>query len=678
MGGRKSNKVHEFDFKVVTNKRNVPSFHRDSLKNQQWKGILEIGHITIRGISKRKSSNVGEFDFESSDKHQKCEEFEIFINGGKQTSITSSREKELPERTELEERIQSLLQKCPNMKILRQIHAHLLTCALPFSPKSYALTKILAFCALSPSGDLAYARQVFAQIPNPNVFSWNSMIRGLTQVEKPSKEPISLYKEMLELGFAYPNSFTFAFVLKACAVVSAFEEGLQIHSHVFRHGLDSSPFVQTGLLNFYAKCEEIGCARGVFDEISERNLIAWSAMISGYARVGLVNEAFGLFREMQKVGICPDEVMMVSIISACAKAGALDLGSWIHAFIDRSRIKLDLELSTALVNMYAKCGCIERAVEVFDEMPNRDTQAWSSMIVGLAIHGLAEDTLEVFYRMGQAKVKPNQVTFIGVLSACAHSGLVYEGLRFWSCMLEYGVKPSMEHYGCMVDLLCHGGQVEEAYEFVETMPILPNSIIWRTLLVGCKNNWMLDKGERIAERLLELEPLNAENYVLLSNLYASNRQWEKVSYVRKKMKENGIKAMPGCSSIEVDGFVHEFVMGDESHPEAKDIREVLMDISEQVRLVGHEPWTSTVLHDVGEEEKESALFEHSERLAIAYGMLKTKAPVVIRVVKNLRVCGDCHEVTKIISKVYGREIIVRDRVRFHRFINGGCSCKDYW
>ncbi|PSS01814.1 Pentatricopeptide repeat-containing protein [Actinidia chinensis var. chinensis] len=401
-------------------------------------------------------------------------------------------------------------------------------------------------------------------------------------------------------------------------------------------------------------------------------------MISGYSKVGMVNEAFGLFREMQNAGVVPDEVTLVSVISACAASGALGVGRWVHAYIDKHLIDTDLELSTALVNMYAKCGCIEKAIEVFDAMLVKDTKAWSSMIVGMAIHGLEEEALYAFSRMEEDKVKPNHVTFVGVLLACAHSGRVLVGQKYWSNMLEFGIEPSMEHYGCMVDLLCRANHVEEACTFVETMPIFPNAVIWRTLLVACKKNRNVDKGEIAGTRLLELEPDNAENYILLSSLYASSSQWEKMSCVRKQMKDKGIKAVPGCSSIEIFGFVHEFGMGDWSHPEAKEIREVLRDISETVCGVRHKPWTSDVLHNVGDEEKESALCEHSERLAIAYGLLKTKAPAVIRVVKNLRVCVDCHEVTKIISKLYEREIIVRDRVRFHKFVDGSCSCKDFW
>ncbi|XP_042518549.1 pentatricopeptide repeat-containing protein At2g02980, chloroplastic-like [Macadamia integrifolia] len=587
-------------------------------------------------------------------------------------------EEEEEKLEEVEENLISLVQKCPNMRVLRQIHAHVLTHALPSSSLSFLLSKIVGFCALSPLGDIDHARRVFHQIRNPNIFCWNSMIRGCSLVETPSKEPFFFYRKLIKRCYPNPNSFTLAFVLKACAIVSSLNEGLQIHSHALRTGLGSSQFVQTALVNLYSKCEDIGSARRLFDEIPERNLIAWSTMISGYARTGLVNEALSLFRGMQKVEISPDEVTLVSVVSACATSGALDLGEWVHAFIDKHFINVDLELGTALVNMYAKCGCIERARKLFDEMPIKDTKAWSSMIMGLAIHGLAEDALNVFSRMEETKVKTNHVTFIGVLSACAHSGLVTEGQRYWSTMLESGIEPSMEHYGCMVDLLCRAGLIEDAYTFVQTMPIPPNAVIWRTLIVGCKKTGILDRGEIIAERLLELEPLNGENYILISNMLASRSQWEKVSHMRKKMKDIGVKPIPGCGSIEVDGFVHEFVIGDGSHPEIKEINNILRDISEQVRYAGHEAWTSAVLHDVNEDEKESALFEHSERLAVAFGLLKTKAPAVIRVVKNLRFCDDCHEVTKIISKLYKREIIVRDRVRFHKFIDGTCSCRDYW
>lgn len=279
------------------------------------------------------------------------------------------------------------------------------------------------------------------------------------------------------------------------------------------------------------------------------------------------------------------------------------------------------------------------------------------------------------------QVKPNEVTFVGLLSACAHRGLVSEGRRFWSTMQELGIEPHMEHYGCMVDLLCRAGLIEEAHSFVNAMPVSPNPVIWRTLLVGCKNRRMLAKGEAIASQLLELEPRNPENYVVLSNLYAMNSQWEKVAGLRKTMRDGGVRAAAGLSCVEIAGRLHQFAAGGTgggAHPEMEGIRAVLKEVAERVRAAGHRPETAAVLHDVGEEEKEMALCEHSERLAIAYGMMKTAPPAAIRVVKNLRVCVDCHEVTKIISREFDREIVVRDRVRFHRFVGGVCSCGDFW
>lgn len=230
------------------------------------------------------------------------------------------------------------------------------------------------------------------------------MIRGCSLIENPSREPVYLFRRLVKTGYPSPNSFTFAFVLKACSIVTAFEEGRQVHTRVLRSGFGSNPFVQTALVNFYAKCEQIGLAKMTFDEIPERNSVAWSTMISGYTKVGLFNEALGLFREMQKAGVEPDEVTLVSMISACAGAGALDIGRWFHAYMEKQMIDTDLELSTALVNMYARCGCIERAKEVFHEMPVKDTKVWSTMIVGLAVHGLSEDALEAFARMEEAKV----------------------------------------------------------------------------------------------------------------------------------------------------------------------------------------------------------------------------------------------------------------------------------
>lgn len=307
----------------------------------------------------------------------------------------------------LEAHVVSLVRQCRSLRALRGAHARLLRLRLPRLTYAFALSKLLASCAASATTAAAasYARSLFDQIPEPTAFCYNSLIRALATPSDPAADAVLLYRRMLRAGSPSPNSFTVAFALKACAAVPALGEGRQLHSQAFRQGLEPSPYVQTGLLNLYARCEEVALARSVFDGMAEdKNLVAWSSMISGYSRAGMVNEALDLFRDMQAAGVSPDEVTMVSVISACAKAGALDLGRWVHAFIDRKGITVDLELSTALIDMYAKCGLIERARLVFDAMVERDTKAWSAMIVGLAMHGLAEDALGLFSRMLQLKV----------------------------------------------------------------------------------------------------------------------------------------------------------------------------------------------------------------------------------------------------------------------------------
>ncbi|KAL8172177.1 hypothetical protein V2J09_023981 [Rumex salicifolius] len=482
----------------------------------------------------------------------------------------------------LQAREASVLRKCSDTRILRQIHARLFTCYTS-SDRVSLLYRLLSGYIVA--GHTFYAQKVLCHLRTPKLLSINSMLYHFSGTKNLEKAAFPLYKILLARIRPRPNSHTLAFVLKACSEDLAFIEGEQVHAQSFRSGLSSNVFLQTALMNLYAKCGVTGSAHKVFDEITERNVVAWSTLISGYVGNGMVNEALGLFREMQLAGILPDEITMVSVISACAASGELDTGRWVHAYIDMCGIKGDIELSTALVNMYAKCGSIERAIEVFDTMPVKDTKAWSTIITGLAIHGLAEEALLAFSKMDEAKVRPNCVTFVGVLSACAHAGLVKEGKKHWSRIPEFGIEPSMELYGCMVDILCRGNLVEEAFNFVESMPIDPNPVILRTLLRSCKETRNVERGEAIAEQLLVLEPWNAGNYLLLCNLYASVMQWDKLRSVRQRMKENKIDVeVPGCSSIEVGGHVHEFLMGDWSHPESCAIRETLKEINENVEL----------------------------------------------------------------------------------------------
>jgi len=336
-------------------------------------------------------------------------------------------------------------------------------------------------------------------------------------------------------------------------------------------------------------------------------------------------------------------------------------------------------LGSALVDMYSKCGSVDKALQVFERLPKKNTITWSAIIGGLAMHGQANDAIDYFARMERAGVTPSDVTYIGVLSACSHAGLVDEGQSFFNHMVkEVSLEPRIEHYGCMVDLLGRAGHLEEAEKLVLNMPIKPDDVIWKALLGACKMHGNIEMGKRVAETLMDMAPHDSGSYVALSNMYASSENWEAVAEVRLMMREMDIRKDPGCSWIELDGVIHEFLVEDESHPRAKEIHSMLQEISKQLRLIGYRPDTAKVLLKMDEEEKESALHYHSEKIAVAFGLISTSPHTPLRIVKNLRICEDCHSSMKLISETYKRKIIVRDRKRFHHFEHGSCSCKDYW
>lgn len=417
----------------------------------------------------------------------------------------------------------------------------------------------------------------------------------------------------------------------------------------------------------------------MFDKMSGREIVTWNAMITGYFQNGFSEEALNLFREMQVEGLAPDEVTMVSVLSACAHAGALELGKWVHAYIEKNGLDRRISMKTALVDMYAKCGCIEKALEVFEEIPNRNLVCWTAMMNGLAVNGYGRKAVEFFDRMVGSNIQPDAISLISILSACSHGGLLEEGRRlFGDLKRRYGVSPQMEHYGCMVDLLGRSGHLHEAYELIKNMPFAPNAVMWRTLLGACKTHKNVELGEMVLKKILELDPHHHGDYVLLSNIYAASGRWEDVANMRRTMKKKGIAKVPGCSMIEVDNRIYSFVVEDKSHRHSEDIHRMLDQMTHKLKLAGYVPDTSNVLVDVDDVEKENALSHHSEKVAIAFGLIKTTPGTPLRVVKNLRVCDDCHSAIKVVSKIYDRDIIVRDRNRFHHFQGGSCSCGDYW
>ncbi|KAL5992201.1 hypothetical protein ACLOJK_013116 [Asimina triloba] len=530
----------------------------------------------------------------------------------------------------------SLIKQCRSLRDLKPVQAHILRAGLHHD--IFLTSKLIESAAISLPGNVSHAHLMFSHAYHPpNTFMWNTIIRGysLTHHDGPL-QCISLYHQMLSAG-AHPNSYTFAFLLKACCRLLLLSEGRQIHGQIAKMGFDSELPVINGLIRLYVTCGCAEHARQLFDVMPERDSNSWSVMVAGYAQNGFPHEALALFREMQFSAVDIDGFTLASVVGVCGDLGALDLGRWAHSYMDRKGVEMDVVLGNALVDMYGKCGLLDEALRVFQGLDEKDVFLWSTMIGAYAIHGCGLKALQVFSDMIRAKVRPTCVTFTSVLSACGHSGLVDEGLRNFDRMQsEYGIEPQIEHYGCIVDLYCRAGHVREAHEFIRRMPIEPNAVLWRTLLSACKAHGHTKLGAQISKQLLELDPKSSENYVLVSNVYASLGRWSSVSRIRSLMKDRKVKKRHGWSCIEVNFTVHEFVMGDESHRESREIYKMLDKMAIRLREAGYVAATSDVLHDIDEEEKEHALGLHSERLAIAYGLLHTCEGSPIRIVKNLR------------------------------------------
>eukprot|EP01018_Ginkgo_biloba_P002730 Gb_33133 [translate_table: standard] len=444
------------------------------------------------------------------------------------------------------------------------------------------------------------------------------------------------------------DTSTYVSLLQVCIKKKALLEGKLIHTHMNEKGLMPEGklvhrFLWNTLVNMYAKCGSIVDARSVFDQMTERNVFSWTVMIAAYSRHGPAEEALILFYQMQRTGVQPDQFTFASVLPACANLGALEQGTEIHDEIIKNGFQFDVFVENALIDMYAKCGTIDKARDVFDKMPVRDCVSWNTMIGGYAMHGCGKEALRLFERMEHSGTKPDHVTLVCVLYACCHSGLVAEGWQYFSCMSDnYHITPAVEHYGCMVDLLCRAGRLDEAEDFINRMPIKPDATVWRCLLGSCRTHNNIELGQCVAERLFELEPENDANYVLLSNIYSAAGKWDDYENIRRMMKERRVKKTPGCSWIEVNKQVHAFIGGDMSHPLMQSICERLERLSSQMKAAGYAPDTRYVLNDVEEEQKEQILCHHSEKLAIAFGLINTPPGKIIRVIKNLRVCGDCH------------------------------------
>ncbi|KAM0932546.1 putative tetratricopeptide-like helical domain superfamily, DYW domain-containing protein [Dioscorea sansibarensis] len=433
---------------------------------------------------------------------------------------------------------------------------------------------------------------LFNELMDTDTISWNTLLSGFHSGPN-CEEGLRIFRQMLIENFT-PNKYTFISILRSCTSLMAGSYGTQIHAHILKNGLDGDSFVGTALVDMYTSCSLTENALLVFDRMKERDVFSWTLIITAYAKAEQGEEALRTCKRMQQEGVSPNEFILASCLRACSNLAALDTGRQLHSQTIKSGHS-DAYVSTALTDMYIKCGCINDAEAVFDGSTSRDIVSWNTMICGFSQHGYGQKALNLFRCMMDEGIKPDNVTFIGVLSACGHAGLLDSGKKYFDSLeCVYGITPTIEHYACMVGILGKAGRLDEVESFINEMTIVPDVSIWQTVLAACRMHENIDFAERASKKLFKMEPLMDSAYVLLANAYASSKRWNDVARIRRMMSNHRVKKEPGCSWIEVSGQVHVFLSQDSSHPFSKEIYLKLKELNQEMVLSGYVPETEFV------------------------------------------------------------------------------------
>ncbi|KAL2323511.1 hypothetical protein Fmac_027890 [Flemingia macrophylla] len=522
-----------------------------------------------------------------------------------------------------------------------------------------------------------YMGHAFGCMLVKDLVSWTTIIAGYAQNER-HLEAINLFQKFQVEGMDV-DPMMIGSVLQACSGLKSRNFIKEVHGYVLKRDL-ADIMLQNAIVNVYGEVGHVDCARRVFESMKSKDIVSWTSMITCCVYNVLPVEALELFYCLKQTNIQPDSIALISALSATASLSSLKKGKEIHGYLIRKGFFLEGPIANSLVDMYARCGTVQNSRKIFNSVKQRDLILWTSMINANGVHGCGTEAIALFKKMTDENVIPDHVTFLALLYACSHSGLLVEGKRFFEIMkYEYQLKPWPEHYACVVDLLSRSNSLEEAYNFVRKMPIKPSSEVWCALLGACRIHSNKELGDLAAKQLLQSDTENSGKYVLISNIFAAYGRWNDVEEVRLRMKGNGLKKKPGCSWIEVENKIHTFMARDKSHPQSDDIYLTLAQFTELLQKKGgYRAQTKFVFHNVSKEEKTQMLYGHSERLALGYGLLVTPKGTSIRITKNLRICDDCHTFFKIASEVSQRTLVVRDANRFHHFQRGYCSCGDFW
>ncbi|KAL7124156.1 hypothetical protein ABFS83_14G029000 [Erythranthe nasuta] len=523
------------------------------------------------------------------------------------------------------------------------------------------------------------ALQLFHSIPRPNTVTWTSIITAFSN----SPIAVGLFISMLRHPRrTLPNARTFASLLKTCASLPNHSLGPQLHSLSFKLCLHNSPFVASAFISVYSKSGNWNAACKVFDEMPDRDEVCFAAIINGLAQNKRTIDSLHYFILMKRQSIPSTFHSISGVLCAISRAAMLELCMAIHAHAVITGLDLDIYVATALIDGYGKCGLVEEARKLFNEFEIGSNLAlWNAMMAAYALQGSKENVIELFNSMEKRGVRPDEYTFLAILTAFYNAGMAIETEMWLNKMkLDYKLNPWIEHYTCLIGAMGRFGRLEEAKKVASTMPYEPDAAVYRVLLSSCANNGNADSAWGLAEKLWEIEPNDDSAYVILSNVYAGASMWEEVKKVWKMMRERGVRKEVARSWIEVRGQNHVFFAGDKRHYRNEEIREKVKELMVEIEKLGYVAKLDEILHEVEEKEKREFLWWHGEKLAVAFGLLEGVVPrgKPLRILKNLRMCKDCHEAFKYIGVVAEREIIVRDVHRYHRFLNGRCSCGDSW
>ncbi|ESQ45239.1 hypothetical protein EUTSA_v10010201mg [Eutrema salsugineum] len=627
------------------------------LRNLRGRFLLFSSNATINKV---RFSNCSAAYAVSDDSHEQSSS----------VSLTDSRS--LPESSRDTGDYISAILSCKSVVDVGKIHAQVIVNG--FLQELPVANKLIYIYAQFRA--IADAEALFEEVSVKDSVSWSVMVGGFAKTGD-FFNCLRVFRQIVRLSLNLDN-YTLPIVIRASRDKKDVVVGRLIHEVALKSGMDLDCYVCAALVGMYAKCGMIDDACKLFDEMPKRDLVTWTVMIGACADSGRLDESWVLFERMRNEGIVPDRAAIVTIVNACAKLGSLHKAVILHDYIRLMNFPVGVILGTALIDMHAKCGNVDAAREMFDSMKERNVISWSAMIAAYGYHGKATQALELFHAMLERRLSPNEITFVSLLNACSHAGFVEEGLEIFDLMPKYGTRPNVKHYTCMIDLLGRAGRLDEAREMIETMSIEKDETLWGSFLGACRIHKNVEMAEKVAISLLELQPQNPGHYILLSNIYANDGKWKEVAKIRNLMNQRGLKKVPGYTWIEANNKTHRFKVGDRTHPKSKEIYDALRVLTEKLEKAGYVPDTNFVLHDVDEEVKVGMLSLHSEKLALAFGLIATPEGSLLRITKNLRVCGDCHGFFKFASLVTRREVVVRDANRFHCFKEGSCSCGDYW